>query len=96
MDFRSFSLTAWTLLVNNILCAIFGFNWHYCPQNIIVLVFNYLFQILWLSFGKIDVVGCLVLVIVNYTILLQTVIFFSEAHTFCYIFLTVTNQHWYD
>ena len=41
MDFRLFSLATWTLLVN-ILSASFGFNWHYCPQNILVLVFNYL------------------------------------------------------
>ena len=33
MDFRRFSLAAWTLLVNNILCTSFGFNWHYCPQT---------------------------------------------------------------
>ena len=38
MDFRSISLAAWTLLVNNILCASVGIN---CPQNILVLVFNY-------------------------------------------------------
>ena len=38
MDFRSISL-AWTLLVNNILCASVGIN---CPQNILVLVFNYI------------------------------------------------------
>ena len=38
MDFRHFSLH-----FNNILCASFGFNWHYCPQNILVSVFNYLF-----------------------------------------------------
>ena len=49
-DFRSFFLAAWTLLVNNILCASFGFN---CPQNILVLVFNYLFKFLWLSLGLI-------------------------------------------
>ena len=32
-----------TLLVNTILCASFLINWHCCPQNILVLVFNYLF-----------------------------------------------------
>ena len=41
LDFRHFSLAAWTLLVINILCASFCFN----PQNILVSVF------LWLSFG---------------------------------------------
>ena len=35
MDFR-LSLAAWTLLVNNRLCA--SFFWYYCPQNILVLV----------------------------------------------------------
>ena len=37
-----FSLAAWALLVNNILCASFGFN-SFLSQNILVLVFNYLF-----------------------------------------------------
>ena len=31
----------------NILCASFGFNWHYCPQNILFLI------VLWISNNKI-------------------------------------------
>ena len=47
MVFRLFPLAAWTLLVNNTLCASFNFNWHYCPKNILVLVCS---KIVWLSF----------------------------------------------